>query len=355
MAKKKKIKKSRICFIVVLVCLLIGIGLGVYKGLKSPDVEEPEVEEKEAEPIRVVQIVDESSDARNIAVMFNNIDRVWGHQSGLQDAYIVYEMPVEGGYTRLLALYREASTERIGSVRSARPYYLDYVLENDAKYVHFGGSDQAFSDIRNLGINAIDGMRYGPGFWRDTTLRLPSEHTAFTSMERIMTGVSHFGHRTTSEHPLLLKYSVDPIDIASMEGAKEANNVFVEFSVSRSTVFTYNPERKVYMRSQGRGNGTPVNHVDAITGEQYTARNIIVYNVPFISLDSQGRLRIDNIGEGTAWLITDGYAVPITWEKRARGAQTIYRHTDMERTRIQVNDGNTYILIAPTGRRLSID
>jgi len=352
--KKIRTKKKKILLILLTIFLVIGLGVGGYILLQTKP-EEPKEEKEEPKEEPQLQIVNLNSDARNVAVMFNNIDRVWGHQSGLQDAYIVYEMPVEGGYTRLLAIYREATTERIGSVRSARPYYLDYVVENDASYTHFGGSPQALTDISRMRINAIDGMRYGPGFWRDTTLRLPSEHTAFTSMERIMTAKAHFGFRTTSEHPLLLNYSIEPIEISEMTGAIPANNILVEFSASRSTLFIFNSEKSVFMRSQTRGNGEAVKHIDAVTEAQYTARNIIVYNVPFTTIDSSGRLSINNIGEGTGWLITDGYAVPITWEKRSRESQTIYRHTNTEKTRITVNDGNTFILIAPTGRKVTID
>ena len=57
-------------------------------------------------------------------------------------------MLVEGGYTRLMAIYKDAKTERIGSVRSSRPYFLDFALENDALYVHFGASEQALADIK---------------------------------------------------------------------------------------------------------------------------------------------------------------------------------------------------------------
>ena len=73
-------------------------------------------------------------------------------QSGLQEAYIVYEFMVEGGITRMMALYRDNASAKIGSVRSSRHYYLDYVLENDAMYFHWGGSPQAYSDMKALKI-----------------------------------------------------------------------------------------------------------------------------------------------------------------------------------------------------------
>ena len=58
-------------------------------------------------------------------------------QAGLNKAYIVYEMIVEGGETRLMALFKDRDLEKIGPIRSSRHYFLDYALENDAIYVHF--------------------------------------------------------------------------------------------------------------------------------------------------------------------------------------------------------------------------
>lgn len=68
--------------------------------------------------------------------MINNNKAVWGYQAGINAAYITYEILVEGGITRMMALFKDKETSRIASVRSSRHYYLDYALENDAIYMH---------------------------------------------------------------------------------------------------------------------------------------------------------------------------------------------------------------------------
>jgi Protein of unknown function (DUF3048). len=355
MSRKRKAKKTKITVVLVLLLFIVGAGIGVYKSLSSKDnkTEEKKKEEKPVikEEIKKLQIVNEDSDSRNVAVMYNNISNVWGYQSGLQDAYIVYEIIVEGGYTRLMAIFKDAKTERIGSVRSSRPYYLDYVLENDANYVHYGGSTQAYSEIKSLKINNIDGMSYAAGFWRDKTLKLASEHTAFTSMERIKKGLEKYKYRTTTTTDLLLNYSVDEIDISGMEGAIKADSVYINYSNSRSTTFEYDNINKVYLRSQGTAK-TTYTHTDYVTKNQYTTKNIITYQVENYSLDSYGRQALKNIGGGSGYYITDGYAVPITWEKTTRSSQTVYRYLNGKE--IVVNDGNTYIQIQPKNRTLTI-
>ena len=84
-------------------------------------------------------------------------------------------------------------------------------------------------------------------------------------------------------------------------------------------------------------------------------KNIITYQVEnyTISGDNKGRQTLENIGNGTGWYITEGYAVPITWEKSSRSSKTIYKYLDG--TEIKVNDGNTYIEIQPSSKNITIE
>ena len=359
MAKKRRVKKKKIISALFVIMIVLGLAVGGILVITNKDTkkenpatsnkkqeEKPKVEEKK------LKIVNQDSNSRNIAVMYNNISTVWGYQAGLQDAYLVYEMLVEGGYTRLMAIYKDAKTERIGSVRSSRPYFLDFALENDALYVHFGASEQALSDIKKLGDNNINGMTYASSFWRDKSLKLATEHTAFTSMDYIQKGINKYGYRTTTKIDLLLNYSVDEIDISKMPDAKQANKVFIDYSASRSTTFEYDTVNKVYLRSQGTAKANYA-HKDAVTKKQYTAKNIITYQLPTRTIDSKGRQEMNTVGAGKGFYITNGYAVPITWEKTSRASQTKYRYLDGKE--INVNDGNTYIEIQPTNKTLTIE
>ena len=203
--------------------------------------------------------------------------------------------------------------------------------------------------MKTLGVNNINFMSYN-GYTRDKSLGLASEHTAFTTTSNIMEGANYYGYRTTSDKKTILNYSVKSIDNSNIDGAVVANKVNIEFSASRSTSFEYDSTNKVYNRFQNN-----IIHKDYVTGLQYTAKNIITYQVEnyTISGDNKGRQTIENIGSGSGWYITEGYAVPITWEKSSRSGKTIYKHKDG--TEIKVNDGNTYIEIQPSGKNLTIE
>lgn len=291
-----------------------------------------------------LKIINEESKSRPFAVMINNHHDAWP-QCGIQDAYIVYEIIAEGGITRMFALFKDVDTAKIGSIRSARHYFIDYAQENDAIFVHWGGSPQAYDRIRTSGIAEIDGMALeGSVFFRDRTLKRNYEHTGFTSMEKLKEYAANKGFDRDTEADLLLNYSIDEIDISKKPGAQSAYGVDIQYSNYHTTSYEYDEERKVYVRSM-----SDVPNVDLETGEQYTAKNIIVYSLSNYSLNDgsgKGRQDLDNLGTGDGFYITDGYAVPIKWEKEDHDSQTVYKYEDG--TEIEVNDGNTFIQIYPT-------
>lgn len=343
--KKRKIILGAIIATIVLSVIAIFLFTGKNNSLKDLiDFGKSQELKMKDQPENKLQIVDINSNSRNVAVMINNIKTVWGYQSGIQDAYIVYEIITEGGITRLMGIFKDANTSRIGTVRSSRAYYLDYALENDAIYVHIGGSPEALSDIRTLGVNDLD----ADATFRDKSLGLAYEHTAFASMEKINARIKARNFRTTSDKKLLLNYSVDEIDLSQHNGAIPASKVLISFSKSKNTSFVYDETNKNYKRFQN-----DIAHKDYVTKEQYTVKNIITYQVNNSTYDYKGRQTLDNVGSGSGYYITNGYAVPITWEKKSRSEQTIYKYSNGEE--ITVNDGNTHIEIQPKNRTLEIN
>ena len=350
---KLKLKKKKLIIIIAAAILLIGgiitsIILLSNKDNKDPD-ENQEVnkeEEKKEEP--TVQIVDLNSTSRPYAVMINNIGAARPYHTGLQDAYLVYEIVVEGGITRYLALFKDKTNEVVGNVRSARHYYLDYVLENDAYYVHWGWSPQAQSDISTLDIDNLNGLIYSsPYFFRQKISGVNTEHTAFTNLSELANLADRLGYRKETNKDLLLNYSATSVELSS--DATDATNIDLKYSGSFTTNYVYDSEAKVYKQLVNNKE-----HTDYETKEQYTVKNIIAYQVgnTTITGDNKGRQDLDNIGSGTGYFITEGKSIPITWEKDSRSQQTVYRYEDG--TEITVNDGNTWIHIIPKSGKISI-
>lgn len=352
MKKQKNNKKVKVSVIVatISIILVIGVALLLFLGSKK-DSTLPKITKKNSSTPTIesnLKIVDLNSKTRPYAIMINNLGVARPLQSGLQDAMIIYEMIVEGGLTRYMAVFQDQNTERIGSIRSARHYFLDYALENDAIYVHHGNSPQAAADFKTLNIDriSVDASKTG---WRDKSLNVSTEHTLFTSIAKLNNGVGN--KRKTRNKDFLLNYSETPVDLSTKEGAIKANNIEITYSGSVKSSYEYDESAQNYKRSV---NGKA--HTDYVTKKQYTFKNIITYQVSNTSLnDGSGKDRqtLDNIGSGEGYYITNGYAVPITWSKSSRSSQTVYKYKDG--TEIDVNDGNTFIQIQPKGKNLIIN
>ena len=347
-------KKTIVLLVILAILVVIAGGVLIYK-VKNSKKAEPTVEVNE--PVDVAEnstlVVSKQNQIkifngtdRPIAVMIDNHSGAWP-QANLNKAYLVYEIVVEGGETRLMALFKGQNLDKIGTVRSSRHYFLDYALENDAIYVHHGQSPQAQSDFSALGVDRIvvDNSKTG---WRDKSLNVASEHTLFTSIEKLNNGLG--SKRITRNNNLLLNYSVDEIDMASLDGAASATNISIPYSNSYVTSYTYDAENGYYLRSV---NGKA--HTDYVTKKQYHFKNIITYQVKNTTLndgENKGRQNIENVGSGTGYYISGGYSVPIKWEKQSRKSQTKYYYMNGEE--LKVNDGNTFIQIQPLNQKLSI-
>lgn len=344
--KNKKIKKEYLLIIIVLVVVTL-LGTLIYLTTSKKNKNNNENDNSTTTTtVKKLNIVNEESKSRPYAIMINNVEGARKLQSGLQDAYMVYELMVEGGITRYLALFLDQTTERIGSIRSARHYYLDYALENDAIYVHHGYSPQAREDWSKLGVDRIEVNESTTG-WRDKSASKTYEFTLFTNIEKLGKGIR--SKRTERNKDLLLNYSVDNIDISQMEGAIPANKVDIKYSSNTTTNYEYDTDNNIYLRSVNNKSQN-----DYVTGKQLTVKNIIVYKVKYSNIqgDNKGRQTIDNVGNGTGYYISNGYAVPITWKKDSRSSATIYKYNNGKE--IQVNDGNTFIQIMPDNQTLAI-
>ena len=288
---------------------------------------------------------DIESNGRVIAVSINNHHSAWPH-SGLQDAFLCYELIAEGGITRILAFYKDVNTSKIGSVRSVRHYFLDYVLENDAIIVHYGWSPQAKEDIKSLKINNLNGIYDSKTFYRDKTLNRSLEHTAFTSMDRIKNGIKKNKYRDTSDVKLL-NYS-DKIFMDDKYKTK-ADKITIKYSNYQTTSYVYDKNTKLYKLYMN-----DKEQKDLETKEQYTVKNIITYQIKNASLnDSKGRQNLENIGQGYGYYITEGNAVKIKWIKTSRENKTNYFNIDG--TPLIINNGNTWIHIQPKNNLLKLE
>lgn len=263
-------------------------------------------------------------------------------QWGITDADIVWEMEAEGGITRMLLMFADASRipEQVGPTRSARHYFVELVEGFDAIFVHFGGSPQAYTQLDNHGTDHIDGMTDSGAFSRDNSRNVSSEHRAYTTGEKVMKAIENKGFRTTLEEDYLnpLKFSNAPRKLTD----GECNQMVVDFSSYATYTYTYNAEDNLYYSSL---NGSSFKDSD---GNQQNFSNLLICYADKTSLgDSKGRISFD-FSEGNGVYVSNGTYEKITWKKG--DYSDMMKFYDANGNELTLNTGRTYIGIVASSQ-----
>ena len=243
----------------------------------------------------------------------------------------------------------------VGPIRSARHYFIDYALENDAIYAHLGQSPKAEEYVQNFNVADINGQIYDTGkarssnslYWREKSKKAP--HNAYTSINSIMQICKKKNYTTTSTKKSLLNYVAK--EVTFEETAQVANRVNIPYGTSHHVQYVYNSETGRYTRySKGK------KQTDEATGEDITTKNIIVSFIKNVTLEDKedkGRQELDNFTNANGYYITNGKATKIICQKQFVGGQTKY--VDLAGNEIEVNDGNTWINICPIDANVTFE
>lgn len=293
---------------------------------------------------------------RPIGVMFNNIKQALP-QIGISKCDILYEVLAEGGIVRFEGLiFDYAKAGNLGSIRSARPYYIDIARAYDAIYIHAGCSNAASDLLRATGIEHFDGVGgiYGCGdgkhsnfsvngemlFWRDQgrlNSGYSSEHTMFTNGGTIASAIDLRGYRKALKNPEFTAFNFD-YEFKPLNSGKSANCIKIPQSNYYLSEFDYDASTGLYAHKQY---GTK--HVDGGTGEQLKFDNVFVLFASK-SIMSDGKcLNIPLVGEGKGYYANGGQYVDIVWKRPTDSDPFQYYTTDGNE--LKVDTGKTYVSI----------
>ncbi len=270
-------------------------------------------------------------------VMIENAADAWP-LSGVDEAFLVFEAPVEGNIPRFLAFFsEEQDVEKIGPVRSARDYFLDWNAELDGIYAHVGGSPQALERIREGGVMDLDQFFQSEYFYRNELTRY-APHNVYTTTEDLRRAMSEMRERYAHDVP---EYDVwQFVDGTSASAAASVIHLDWSNSSGYNVDWVYDPAGNLYIRKQG--------------GNVYGADNVVVVetSVDVIAGDDKGRKELVTIGTGEMHLFHNGIEIVGTWEKLS--AKERLRFFDDAGNEIVMNAGTTWIEIIDTLERLSV-
>lgn len=307
----------------------------------EPETVEPEIPEHLSE-LSGLGISEEEAALRPVAVMINN-DKRSLPQSGISKADVIFECEAEGGTTRMMAVFKTIENVGvIGTVRSARDYFIDFAQIFDALYIHAGGSPTAYEHIKERKINNLDGVNmYLPDCFRRDPERLKTsslEHTLVTYGDKLYQKINEFGYRT------VLKDSYEPsLYFASEPYVPEGESAeYIKIPRAFPSEFAFDAENGVYRHIQ-----YDTVQTDKETETELGFENVIILYVSQYPLnDDKNRIAVNFTGSGKGYFISHGKYVPITWQRDSRdGGVMLY--DGMGQT-VELCPGKTFISIANT-------
>ncbi len=346
-------------------------------GTQQHFIIDPSIPRTEACPINGKLYTKQERDVwekrRPLAVMIENHAES-RPQSGLSLADVVYEAVAEGGITRFMGIFYcgiSASSVNLAPVRSARTYFLPWVLEYDAAYNHVGGAGlcndptvddraKALCQIDQYKIKDMDqfGISFPTCYRNPDRLDHPvaTEHTMICVTDKLYKIAANRGW--TNVDAKGVSWNKNFASWKFKDDAKEGDRG-TAFSASFVAWKGYDKEygvKWVYdgpTNSYKRWNGG-VSHTDLETKEQLTAKNIIILFAKETGpVDDHAHLLYANVGSGDGELWQDGKKVKVTWKKALRTDRT--KFFDPAGKEISFNRGAVWIEMLPVGTSIAYE
>jgi len=341
--KKKKIRTLTIVLVAILALVLGLAGFVIYKryfvNVKSKKTVNQTKDNRVANDLDGTKVDPEKATRHPLAIMVENLAQA-RPQVGLEKASIIYEVITEGGITRFMAVYGPYDAEKVGPVRSARTYYLDWAAEFNAFYAHCGGNLDALEKIKADGILDLDQFSLGEkAYWREPESGKAIEHTMFTSTDKLYKEALEKKWSMKSDFtPLTFR---EPIEKTLRSAGQTITIPFS--SAAFEVIWKYDLETNTYLRNMG---GEP--HRDRISGAQLAASNVIIqqmerWEAP-TSINEQG-WAMKTVGSDKAKIFIEGKEIDGTWEKTDRTARTIFY--DDQGKEISFIPGQFWVEIVP--------
>ena len=256
-------------------------------------------------------------------------------QSGLNQADVVVEEQVEGGVTRFFSVFHSTDADPVGPVRSARTTDIQLVSAMNRPLFAYAGTNATFQRLVNAAPLVDVGYDAASGDYSRRRDR-PAPYNLYSSTAAL------FRRAPAGAGPPPALFTFRPAGTAA-DGAA-ANRLHLEFRnaarITTAVDYAWDGAAGVWRRSQAGAA-----HVDA-TGAQVGPRNVVVQ---FVNYRDTGQRDQANspvpeavlVGQGEAWVLSDGKIVRGTWSKPSPSSVTTY--SDSQSRPIALTPGQTWV------------
>ncbi len=284
---------------------------------------------------------------RPVAVVLKN-DRTGAPQLGIARADIVYEAAVEGGMTRLLALYADYSQiSDIGPIIDSRTYFYEFAEFHDAVFVQAGttAAGKAVQKEKKTDcIDAVAGMAEIT-FRRDEALASERDELSniLTSGAALKERIARDSIRQKNNNKTSLTVNFVKMGEKNQLDGNVCMTVTVPYSSSHKPYFVYSTVTGKYTRYQ-----YGEKHLDN-DGTELKYTNILILSTEYsVISEASGEMKSEFIGSGDGYYVTDGKYIPIVWKRDAEQTQITYCLKNGEE--LELNRGKTFVCAVPNTR-----
>ncbi len=256
-------------------------------------------------------------------------------QYGVQDADVVYEEIVEGGITRLAAIFNSRVPSVVGPVRSVRRTDREIVFPIGGIFAFSGGAEYAVRSIETAPVKLFDESTSGGAMFRNPNRIVPHNLFAYAQLLMDKDGKPR-------PPPPLFTYRFSGEEF----GGPKVSSFTVNFESGYAATYNWDARTKSWDRSIF---GAP--DVTA-TGQRLSPTNVIVMTVNYVGgvgvIDSYAQM----IGKGPVEVFSDGRVEHGTWSRSNLRHRAIY--TNLEGKAINLTPGQTWVELLATGMGVSI-
>ncbi|MBO5208100.1 MAG: DUF3048 domain-containing protein [Lachnospiraceae bacterium] len=319
-----------------------------------PVIEEREVVNGEMQSYLTGEWINEEvATRRPIAVMIpNNAPAM--PQYGLSQAGIIYEAPVEGRITRLMAVIENFDDlDRVGPVRSSRDYFLYTAMGYESIYCNWGLARPYVEELINRDevynvSAAVEGI-YKPAdeaYARVAREGYATEFTGYLMIDGLKDAVERLGYDWNYDENYVRPFLFAADDVIADYPENESATMIYPGGKSGDNAsgygayhpyFEYNEEDHLYYRYQDGKE-----QIDEYNGEQLAVSNVIFQYCHGEVRDDHDYLAFGVHGEGEAIIFTNGKVIKGKW-MRYDGDFTPARFYDENGEEIIINQGKTWI------------
>jgi hypothetical protein len=256
-------------------------------------------------------------------------------QAALNEADVVVEEPVEGGYTRFIAVFQCGDSDRVGPVRSGRTTDPDYLRQlGPAVFGYAGGRDVVKREVPKVGLVDVNYIVAAAAYTRDESRAAP--HNLYTTTDALWRA----GRSKEGAPDPLFTYAE-----TWAGAAKRIRSVHLPYSGVSDVYWHWNGVKGAWLRSHG-----DVPHV--LEGnERVSATNVVIQVVSVTEsdfLDSAGNPspEVDLTGSGKAYVLRGGEVIRGHWERESLHDVTTFVTKDG--TEIALAPGRTWVELLPS-------